>query len=85
MQINRPICMTCKNFTPDANEDGMFFCKAFPNIEPWTKAELKKREDDGITLDPKGIPDEVISGDNNHSKKITGQTGDFIFEEGIPE
>jgi len=29
---------------------------------------------------PKGIPSKVAYGDNNHSKKIKGQTGDFIFE-----
>lgn len=82
MYINEPICWKCKNFTPDANEESSFFCKAFPTAEKWTKAELKKRLDGGNTLDPKGIPDEVIFGDNDHSEKIAGQTGDFIFELG---
>jgi hypothetical protein len=81
MDIKSPICLKCKNFTPDANEDGMFFCNAFPKAETWTKKELKVRyEKDGIMIDPKGIPDEVIFGENDHSKVIKEQEGDFIFE-----
>ena len=80
MTLNeRPICVNCKYFTPDKREDGIFYCEAFPNPEPWTEAELIQREGEGITLDPKGIPDEIIFGQNDHSTPLPGQVGDFIF------
>lgn len=34
---------------------------------------------------PKGIPDEVLSGENDHSKKINGQKGDYVFEKEDPD
>lgn len=77
-----PICLKCKHFNPDLNGDseGIFFCEAFPKPESWTKKELRMRENRGILIDPKGIPDEIIFGENDHSKLIKGQEGDFIFE-----
>jgi len=30
---------------------------------------------------PPGIPWEIISGENEHSRKIKGQTGDYVFKE----
>ena len=29
---------------------------------------------------PKTIPNEILNGENKHSKVISGQTGDFIFQ-----
>jgi len=79
MQIEQPICMKCANFTPGLYEDGMWYCKAFPTPEPWTEEEVKERVDGGNMLDPKGIPDEIIFGENNHSQPLEGQVGDFVF------
>jgi len=31
--------------------------------------------------EPPGIPWEIVSGENDHSKKIKGQTGDYVFKE----
>ena len=73
------ICLNCVNFTPDLDQEGMFYCKAFPNPEPWTPEELKLRIDKGITIDPKGIPDEIIFGENDHSTPCCGQVGDFVL------
>jgi hypothetical protein len=84
MVIKEFICLKCKNLTPNADEDGSLFCLAFPNREPWTPEELKQRYNEGITLDPKGIPDEIIFGENDHSIPLQGQTGDFVFTEGTP-
>ena len=61
------------------NINGSLYCKAFPNPEKRTPEDLKKREEEGITLDPKGIPDEILFGEDNHSEKISGQVGDFVF------
>lgn len=29
---------------------------------------------------PKGIPDEIISGDNDHTKPLKGQENNIVFE-----
>lgn len=33
---------------------------------------------------PKGIPDEIISGQERHINKIPGQTGDLVWESAEP-
>lgn len=73
------ICINCKFFNPDLQEMGFYFCDAFPNPEPWTDEELKQRQAEGITIDPKGIPDEIIFGENDHTTPCCGQVGDFVF------
>jgi hypothetical protein len=78
MKINKPICLSCKNFTPKAVGE-YFYCSAFPTAETRTPEELKKRQEEGITIDPKGIPDEILFGQNNHSKPCCSQVGDFVF------
>lgn len=81
MIIINPICMKCKHFKPGLQEEGLFYCDAFTEPEVWTEEELKQRQAEGITLDPKGIPDEIIFGENDHSKPLENQSNDIIFEE----
>ena len=78
MVIKRPICLKCKNFTPKGIGE-YFYCNAFPNPEPWTEEELKQRQEQGITIDPKGIPDEIIFGENDHTTPCCDQVGDFVY------
>lgn len=73
------VCLNCKYFNPDLQELGFYFCDAFPNPEKMTPEQLKQREEKGITIDPKGIPDEIIFGENNHSTPCCEQVGDFVF------
>lgn len=78
MQLTKEIiCLKCKNLTP--NEMGSLFCKAFPDKEIRTPAEVKEREDEGITLNTKGIPDEIIFGESGHTEPCCDQVGDFVF------
>ena len=78
MELYAPICLKCKYFTPKKVGE-YFYCIAFPNMEKRTPEELKQREEEGITIDPKGIPDEIIFGENNHSTPCCNQVGDFVF------
>jgi hypothetical protein len=39
-------------------------CKAFPMTDDWEG----------------GIPDEILSGENDHSKPLKGQQNDIVFE-----
>jgi hypothetical protein len=39
----------------------------------------------GCSAFPDGIPDEIISGKNNHSKPLSFQKNDIVFEEGESE
>ena len=78
MEIPRPICLNCKWFTPDT-ENGLFYCKAFPNPEQRTSEDMQQRVNSGIMLDPKGIPDEVLLGENPHTEPIAGQVGEYVF------
>ncbi len=81
----QPICLNCKHFTPNIEgKQGIFYCLAFPNEEQRTPEEIAQRQAQGITIDPKGIPDEILFGDNDHTTPIAGQVGDFVFEEGEP-
>ena len=34
---------------------------------------------------PDGIPEEILDGDNNHSKPLPDQDNDIVFEEFTPE
>lgn len=76
--ITDPKCFNCRNLTPK-DEEGFFYCKAFPNKENRTDEEIQKRVDSGIIIDPKGIPDEIILGENDHTEPCCGQVGDFIY------
>jgi len=79
MQIPIPICQNCKNFTPDSENEGLFYCKAFPTPEKRTPEDVQSRLKEGINLDPKGIPDDILFGENDHIFPIEGQVGDFVF------
>ena len=81
----QPICLTCKHLTPYIDKEGYFYCAAFPNTEVRTPEEIQTRINEGITIDPKGIPDEVLFGENPHTSPIEGQVGDFIYSEGTPQ
>ena len=39
-----------------------------------------RRFEGGCDAFPAGIPDEIISGENEHSKPLSFQTNDIIFE-----
>ena len=39
-----------------------------------------RRLEGGCDAFPAGIPDEIISGENEHSKPLSFQTNDIIFE-----
>jgi hypothetical protein len=67
--------MKCIHFTGPG-----FYCKAFPVDEQRTTEEVKLRQAMGITLDPKGIPDEILLGENDHSSPFPTQTNDIVFE-----
>lgn len=45
-----------------------FRCKHFREVEG------------GCTAFPKGIPSEITSGENEHSKPLEGQSNDIVFE-----
>ena len=63
-----------------SDQAGSFYCAAFPNTEVHTPEQIAERDALGISVvDPKGIPDEIIFGGNDHSKPISGQVGTFIF------
>jgi len=38
------------------------------------------RADGNCTAFPDGIPDEILSGENNHSKPLPEQGNDIVFE-----
>jgi len=38
----------------------------------------------GCDAFPKGIPDEITSGRNEHSKPLPGQTNTIVYEKGKP-
>jgi hypothetical protein len=39
----------------------------------------------GCDAFPDGIPDEILIGDNNHSKPLEGQANDVVFKRGEPK
>jgi len=76
--LNKPICLNCAN-RMKSNPNGVYYCAAFPNTEKRSKEDIEKRKGEGITLDPKGIPDEIIWGENDHSVPLEGQEGEFVY------
>ena len=81
MIIDSP-CFKCKHLTP--KEDGIFFCKAFPNPIQLTPEEIQEKRSMGNTIIYKGIPDQFVFNGEYHLEPIAGQVGNFVFEEGEP-
>ena len=44
------------------------------------KCKHFRRFEGGCDAFPAGIPDEIISGENEHSKPLSFQTNDIVFE-----
>ena len=44
------------------------------------KCKHFRRLEGGCDAFPDGIPDEIISGENEHSKPLSFQTNDIVFE-----
>ena len=44
------------------------------------KCKHFRRFEGGCDAFPDGIPDEIISGENEHSKPLSFQTNDIVFE-----
>ena len=53
-----------------------------PNSKTFICFKCKHRDifEDGCKAFPDGIPDEILSGDNDHSKPLPGQQNDIVFE-----
>ena len=74
-----PKCLDCKFFTPNGGDGpGFYYCKAFPNQEVRTAEELRERKNNGITDDPKGIPDDILFGKNDHYTPVEGQVLPYL-------
>lgn len=50
-----------------------------------SKCKHFRRFEGGCAAFPNGIPDEITSGLNDHSKPLPEQENDIVFEEGEPE
>lgn len=68
------ICYKCKHFRIDKDDkDSTLYCAAFNKTEDEDKTDYP-------TLWPKGIPDEIIDGDNLHKTPLKDQDNDIVFE-----
>jgi hypothetical protein len=49
------------------------------------KCKHYKRFKVGCAAFPDGIPDEIVSGENEHKEPLEGQGNNLVFEEAKPE
>lgn len=59
--------------------DGERNCKWYDGIKNTTKEEKNERH--VCKAFPDGIPKEILTGKNLHEEVMTGQQGDYVYEE----